>query len=316
MKTDLFPSCGYCWVFQICWYTEGSTLTASSFRIWNSSAGISSSPLALFIVMLPKSHLTSHFRMSGSGWVTTPLWLSRSLTPFLYHSSVHFYHLFLISSASIRSLSFLSFIGTIFAWNFSLVAVQLLHHVRLLATQWIAARQASLSITISLSLLKLMSIELVMPSNHLTLCFPVLLLPSVFPSIRVFSQWAGCSHQADKVLELQLQHESFQWIFGVDFLWNWLVWTACFPVVVLLVTQSCLFLTPDCSSPHSSVHGILQARVLGWVAIPFFKGSSWPRDWTQGSCMAGRFFTIWATELSLSKVFSSTTVQGHQFFGT
>ena len=50
MKTDLFQSCGHCWVFQICWHTECSTFTASSFRIWNSSTGISSPPLALFIV--------------------------------------------------------------------------------------------------------------------------------------------------------------------------------------------------------------------------------------------------------------------------
>ena len=56
-----------------------------------------------------------------------------------------------------------------------------------LATPWTAARQASLSITISRSLPKLMPIELVMPSNHLVLCHPLLLLPSVFPSIRVFS---------------------------------------------------------------------------------------------------------------------------------
>ena len=55
------------------------------------------------------------------------------------------------------------------------------------ATPWTAAHQASLSITNSRSLLKLMSIELVMPSNHLTLCRPLLLLPSIFPSIRVFS---------------------------------------------------------------------------------------------------------------------------------
>ena len=60
-------------------------------------------------------------------------------------------------------------------------------HVQLFATSWTAARQASLLITNSWSLLKLMSIELVMPSNHLILCHPLLLLPSVFPSIRVFS---------------------------------------------------------------------------------------------------------------------------------
>ena len=70
--------------FQICWHIECSTFTASSFRIWNSSTGIPSPPLAFFIVMLPKAHLTSHSRMSGSRWVITPLWLCGSLRSFLY----------------------------------------------------------------------------------------------------------------------------------------------------------------------------------------------------------------------------------------
>ena len=65
-------------------------------------------------------------------------------------------------------------------------SVQLLSRVRLFATAWTAARKASLSITNSLSLLKLMSIESVMPSHHLILCRPLFLLPLVFPSIRVF----------------------------------------------------------------------------------------------------------------------------------
>ena len=60
MKTDLFQSCGHCWVFQDGWNIECSTLTASSFRIWNSSTEIPPPPLALFLVMLPKTHLTSH----------------------------------------------------------------------------------------------------------------------------------------------------------------------------------------------------------------------------------------------------------------
>ena len=77
MKTDLFQSCGHCWVFQICWHIECSTFTASSSRIWNSSTGIPSPPLALFIVMLSKTQLTSHSRMSGSRWVG--LWISQSL---------------------------------------------------------------------------------------------------------------------------------------------------------------------------------------------------------------------------------------------
>ena len=63
----------------------------------------------------------------------------------------------------------------------------MLSHVRLFATLWLAARQASLSITNFQSLLKLMSIESVMPFNHLILCCPLLLLPSIFPTIRVFS---------------------------------------------------------------------------------------------------------------------------------
>ena len=62
MKTDLFQSCGHCWVFQICWHIECSTFTATPFRIWNSSSGIPLPPLALFEVMFPKAHLTSHSR--------------------------------------------------------------------------------------------------------------------------------------------------------------------------------------------------------------------------------------------------------------
>ena len=127
MKTDHFQSCGHCWVFQICWHIECSTLTASSLRIWNSSAGISSLPLALFVVMFPK----------------------------VYH----------VQFSSVQSLG----------------------HVQLFATPWIAARQASLSITNSRSSLKFTSIKSVMPSSHLTLCRPLLLLPPIPPSIRVFS---------------------------------------------------------------------------------------------------------------------------------
>ena len=70
-------------------------------------------------------------------------------------------------------------------------SVQLLSHVRLFATPWTAARQASLSITNSRNLFKLMSIESVMPSSHFILCCPLLLLPSIFPSIRVFSNELG-----------------------------------------------------------------------------------------------------------------------------
>ena len=67
-------------------------------------------------------------------------------------------------------------------------SVQSLSRVRLFVTPWTGANQVSLSLTHSWSLLKLMSIESVMPSNHLILCHPLLLLPSIFPSIRVFSK--------------------------------------------------------------------------------------------------------------------------------
>ena len=123
MKTDLFQSCGHCWVFQICWHIECSTFTALPFRTWNSSAGIPSPPLALFIVMLPKVHLTSHCMICGSRWVITPSWLSGSWRSFLYSSSVYSCYLFLVSSASVRSIPFLSFIVPIFAWNVLLVSL-------------------------------------------------------------------------------------------------------------------------------------------------------------------------------------------------
>ena len=122
MKTDLFQSCGHCWVFQICWPIECSTFTAF-FRVWNSSAGIPSPPLALFIVRLPKVYLTSHSRMSGSRWVITPSWLFGSWRSFLYSSSAYSYHVFLIFSASVRPIWFLSFIVPIFTWNVPLVSL-------------------------------------------------------------------------------------------------------------------------------------------------------------------------------------------------
>ena len=100
------------------------------------------------------------------------------------------------------------------------VIVQSLSHIWLFATPRTVACQAFLSFTIFQSLLKLISIELVMPSNHLILFSPLLLLPSIFPSIGGFliSQFFA---SGAKVLELQ--HQSFQWIFRTDFLWmDWL----------------------------------------------------------------------------------------------
>ena len=128
--------------------------------------------------------------------------------------------------------------------NVHSAVVQLLSRVWLFATSWTAAGQACLSLTISWSSTKFMSIEMVMPSNHLILCHP--LSPS----------WKK-----------------------------------------VLVAQSCPSLCDfmDCSLSGSSVHRILQARILEWVAIPFSRGSSRPRDRTQVFSIVGRFFTVWAT---------------------
>ena len=86
MKTDLFQSCGHCWVFQICWHIECSTFTASSLKelMWNSSP-----PLVLFVLMLPKACLTFHSKMSGSRWMIPLSRLSGSWRSFLYSSSVY-----------------------------------------------------------------------------------------------------------------------------------------------------------------------------------------------------------------------------------
>ena len=124
--------------------------------------------------------------------------------------------------------------------NWYVSSVQSLSRVQLFKTPWTAACQASLSITNSWSLLKLMSIELVIPSNHLILCHPLLLLPSVFPSIRVFSD--------ESVLHIRWPK----------------YWSSSFSI-----------------SPSNEYSGLISFRI----------------DW------------------GLSRVFSNTTVQKHQFFG-
>ena len=207
-------------------------------------------------------------------------------------------------------------------------SVQSLSPVWLLMTPWTAARQASLSITNSQSLFKLMSIELVMPSNHLILCCPFLLLPSIFPSIRVFSNKSALRIRWPKywsfnfnispsnehpglisfrmywldlpavqgTLKSLLQHHSSKAsifrhsaFFIVQLSHPYtsvqvsikMYRSLCMKLekVKVLVTQSCLILCNpmNYSPPGSSVHRILQARIMEWVAIPFSRWSSWSR---------------------------------------
>ena len=125
---------------------------------------------------------------------------------------------------------------------------QSLSHVQLFAIPWTAAYQASLSITNSQSLLKLMYTKLVMPSNHLILCCSLLLSPSIFPSIRVFSN--------ESALRIRWPKD----------------WSFSFII-----------------SPSNEYSGLISLRLTSWISVQS-KG--------------------------LSRIFSNTTVQKHQFFGT
>ena len=209
MKIDLFQSCSHSWVFQICWHTEYSIFTASSFRIWNGSTGIPSPPLALFIAMLPKAHLISHSRMSESRWLITPLWLFGSWRSFLYSSSVYSCHLFLISSASVTNLC----------------SVQSLSHffsvTNLCQILCIPMDCSSPGCSVLHCLLQFAQIHIhwvrdgILPSHPLPASSPLAFNCSQHLG---HFQWAGSSHQVGKVLEHQLQHQPFQWIFRTDFL--------------------------------------------------------------------------------------------------
>ena len=166
-------------------------------------------------------------------------------------------------------------------------SVQSLNHIWLFEIPWIAACQASLSITNSRNSLKLTSIESVMPSSHLILCRPLLLLPQSLPASESFpmSQLFASGGQSTGVSALaSFLPENTQ-----D--WSPLEWT---------VSQSCPTLCnpTDCSLLGSSVHGILQARILEWIAISSSRGSSWPRDRTHlscASCISRQILYHWAT---------------------
>ena len=88
-----------------------------------------------------------------------------------------------------------------------------------------------------------------------------------------------------------------------------------------LVMSNSLQLHELCGSPGSSVHGISQAKILEWIAIPFSRGSSWSMDWTQVSPIAGRFFTIWATRetpgvgVTLYQILLLHVLRWYSFFG-
>ena len=135
-------------------------------------------------------------------------------------------------------------------------SVQSLSHVQLFVTPWTVTRQASLFITNSQSLLKLMSMELVMPSNHLILCHPLLLLPSIFPASGSFqmSQFFALGGQ---ILKFQLQHQSFQRTPRTDLLSDGLVGSPC-----RLRDSQESSPTPQFKSNNSSVLSFLYSPTL------------------------------------------------------
>ena len=111
------------------------------------------------------------------------------------------------------------------SWVFSSVQLLMSNSV----TPWIGAHQASLSFIISWSLLKLMSIESVMPSNHLILCCPLLFLTSIFPSIRVFSNESALHIRWPKYWSFSFSISPSNEYSRVDFLYDGLVWSPCIP---------------------------------------------------------------------------------------
>ena len=135
----------------------------------NTSTQLQNSPVLINF----KTDFPSHFKICNTGLLTIVTMLYIRIQPFF------------ILQLEICTFDSLDQFCTRISPQFT--SVQLLSHVWLFVTLWIAARQAFLSITNSWSLPKLISIESVMPSNHLILCHPLLLLPSMFASIRVFS---------------------------------------------------------------------------------------------------------------------------------
>ena len=169
--------------------------------------------------------------------------------------------------------------------------VQLLHCVQPFVTPWTTAHQASLSFTISWSLFRLMSIELVMPSNHFILCRPLLLLPSIFPSIRVFSNESFLASGGNPLQCSCLENprDGGTWwavISGVAQSQTRLKW----------LSSSSSSSSSSQSIGASASTSVLPMNIQGWF----------PLGWTSWISLQSK---------GLSRVFSSTTVWKHQFFG-
>ena len=169
-----------------------------------------------------------------------------------------------------------------------------------------------------------MSIESVMPSNYLILCHLILFPPSIFPSIRVFSNESVLHIRWPKYWSFSFSISPSNEYSGlISFRIDWLdllahIETTIIQIIIsnghnyklrlsrvsrgkgvlymMKVNVSCSVMSNswrpmDCSPSVFSIHEISQARILEWVAIPIYKESSWPKDQSQVSCIAGKFFT-------------------------
>ena len=141
-------------------------------------------------------------------------------------------------------------------------SVQLFNCVWLFAIPWTAAHQASLSITNSWSLLRLMSIKSVMPSKHLILCRLLLILPSIFPSIRVFSNELVCHIRWPKCFSFSIS-PSNEYSGLISFRMNWLA---------LLAVQGTL---KNLLQHHSSKESILRCSAFFMVQLSYYISSTW-----------------------------------------
>ena len=333
MKTDLFQPCVHCWVFQTCWHFKCNIFTASSFRIWNSWAGIPSPPLASFVVMLPKAHLTSHSRMYGFRWLTTPSWLSGSLRPFLYSSSVYSCHLFLTELHSVKSLLFLSFIVPVFAWNIPLIYLIFLK--RSLVFPIVLFSSISLHCSLKKTFLSLLFFGTLHSNRYIfsfLLCLSLLFSSQLFVRPRqttILSTYISFSCEWFwSLLQTSIHSSSgtlsdlIPWIYlslplnnhsesescsvvsdslrphGLYRPWNSLSQNtgmgSCSLLQGIFPTQGSNPGLPHYRQILYQVSHKGSPTILEWVVYPFFSRSSWPRNPTGVSCIAGGFFTNWA----------------------
>ena len=211
--------------------------------------------------MLPKAHLMWHFRMSGSRWVLTPLELSVSLLSFLYSSSVYSCHLFLISSASVRSIPFESFIEPIFTWIVPLVSLIFLKLSLVSPSHSIVCLYFFALITWRLSYLSVIFFGTLHSDGYI---FPFLLLH--FTSL-LFS--AICKASSDN-------HFTFLHFFFLE---------------MVLITASCTVLWTSIYSSSGTLSDLISWIYLS-ILLYNYKGFDLGHSWMNGLVVFPTFFNL------------------------